>query len=43
MELMKYTQELADVASVTLHMEVNGALSNENLHFVELIHNVEMN
>ena len=36
-QLMKRAQELSDVASITLRMEINGAMSTENLHFAELI------
>ena len=36
-QLMKRAQELTEVTSVTLQMEINCAMSEENLHFAELI------
>ena len=34
---MKCAQHLSEIASITLHMEINGAMSDENLHFTELL------
>ena len=36
-QIMKRAQKLSDMASVTLRMEINGAMSVENLHSAELI------
>ena len=40
-QLIKRAQELSNVASITLRMEINGAVSAENLHFAELISKCE--
>ena len=36
-KLMKWAQHLSEIASVSLWMEINGVMSDENLHFAELL------
>ena len=36
-KLMTYAQQLSEVASVTLRMKRNGVLSQENVHFANLL------